>query len=110
MATTYIDALKSINAYPIPQRVFDTIAIERGVDMDDVLTAEGARSKAYRLAKADILMWLSGAPNISQGGQSYTFSDEQRDDMRNEAQGIYNAVGVQDEAVGVVYGYKGDRL
>lgn len=110
MAASYLEALKSINAYPVPMTVFDRIATERAINLGDELTAEGARSKAYRLAKADILMWLSGAPNVSQGGQSYSFSDEQRDEMRDEARCIYNAAGEEDEAVGVVYGYKGDRL
>lgn len=110
MATTCIEALRSINAYPIPPRVFDRIAVERGLNLEENLTTEGAKGKPYRLAKADVLMWLSKAPNVSQGGQSYTFSDEQRDEMQCEARSIYNAVGEQADAVGVVYGYKGDRL
>lgn len=110
MATSIVEALRGINAYPIPQRVFDRIAVERGLNLNAELAVDGVLSKGYRLAKADVLMWLSSAPSVSQGGQSYSFSEDQRKDMRNEARKIYDTIGADDDAVGVVYGYKGDRL
>lgn len=110
MVKTNHDALKSINAYPIPLRTLVETAERRGVELTETATQEGMRSKGYRLAKADLLLWLSLAPNISQGGQTYSFTDEQRKDMRREAKGIYDELEPEFNAGCVTYGYKGDRL
>lgn len=110
MAISNQDTLKSINAYPIPMRTLVETAERRGVDLMAEPTQESLKSKAFRLAKADLLLWLAFAPNITQGGQSYSFTDEQRKRMRQEAQGIYNKLEPEANAGCVTYGYKGDRL
>lgn len=110
MTKSNIDALKSINAYPIPPRTLMETAERRGVDLWETATQESLKSKAFRLAKADLLMWLCLAPNISQGGQTYSFTDEQRKDMRREAKSIYDELEPENNAGCVTYGYKGDRL
>lgn len=107
MATT-LDYLKAVNAYPIPPQAVMEIAMVRGLSLDAEATAEVLKSDAYKLAKADLLVWLANAPNISQGGQSYTIPDEVRESFRNQADSLYNEVkGVQHNAR---YGYKGSRL
>lgn len=107
MATT-LDYLKAVNAYPIPPQAVMEIAMVRGLSLDAEATAEVLKSDAYKLAKADLLVWLANAPNISQGGQSYTIPDEVRESYRNQADSLYNEVkGVQHNAR---YGYKGSRL
>lgn len=110
MAKTNLDALKSVNAYPIPLRTLVETAERRGVELTDEATQERLHSKEFRLAKADLLLWLSLAPNISQGGQSFSFTDEQRKDMRREAQAIFGELDPAANAGCVTYGYKGDRL
>lgn len=105
-----IESLKSVNAYPVPKATIETIAIERGVSVDASVTADILGSQPYRLAKADVLMWLSKAPDISQGGQNYSFTDEQRDEFRKEALRIFADEGVTPPTDNVVYGYKGSRL
>lgn len=107
MATT-LDYLKAVNAYPIPPQAVMEIAMVRGLSLDAEATAEVLKSDAYKLATADLLVWLANAPNISQGGQSYTIPDEVRESFRNQADSLYNEVkGVQHNAR---YGYKGSRL
>lgn len=107
MATT-LDYLKAVNAYPIPPQAVMEIAAVRGLSLDAEATADVLKSDAYRLAKADTLVWLANAPNISQGGQSYTLPDEVRESFRNQADSLYKQVeGVQH---GTRYGYKGSRL
>lgn len=110
MAQTYLDALKSVNAYPIPLRTLVETAERRAIPLDDEATHDDLKSKGYRLAKADLLLWLSLAPNISQGGQSFSFADEERKQMRREAQAIYGELESAGTAGCVTYGYKGDRL
>lgn len=110
MAKTNLDALKSVNAYPIPLRTFVETAERRNISLTADATQEGLQSKNFRLAIADLLLWLSLAPNISQGGQSFSFTDEQRKDFKRQATSIYDEYGDTTSATGVKYGYKGDRL
>lgn len=105
-----LDSLRSLSAYPVPPYVVQDIGIRRGVDLTSTATAETLRDNAYCLAKADVLMWLALAPNVSQGGQSYSFSDAQRVDMRNKALAIYKELGESTAESKTTYGYKGSRL
>lgn len=109
--TTLLDTLRGINAYPIPLRTIDEVATQRGVTLTDEATAEALKDGSYRLAKADLLLWLALAPNVTQGGQSFSFTDEQRKQLRQQAYAIYNELEPTDVAAsGVKYGYKGSRL
>ena len=73
-----IESLKGLNAYPIPLRTLVETAEKRELNLDTEATKEVLKGKEYNLAKADLLLWLSFAPDISQGGQNYSFTDEQR--------------------------------
>lgn len=110
MAQTTLDALKSINAYPIPLRTLMEVAERRNLSVTAEATQEVLQSKTLRLVKADLLLWLSIAPDISQGGQSFSFTDEQRKDFKRQAQGIYDTLEPSQNARCVTYGYKGSRL
>lgn len=104
-----LESLRGVNAYPIPLRTIEEVAKRRGVDLTDETSVTLLTSREFRLSEADLLLWLSYAPNVSQGGQSYNFSDEQRARMRARAQQIYDEL----EEGGIpknIYGYKGKRL
>lgn len=109
---TTFDALVGITGYPIPRRSAEAVALRRGLDLDAEPTSEGMAGKVFRLCEADLLMWLFRAPNVSQGGQAYNFTDEQRRDFRRRAMKIYSDLGDMGDAAGsgVVYGYKGTSL
>lgn len=109
---TVLESLKGVNAYPVPLRTLVETAEVRGVQLNDEATQEVLKGKAYNLAVADLLLWLSLAPNISQGGQSYSFTDEQRVQLRNRARSLYKDFGAENEAgtPKPIYGYKGSRL
>jgi hypothetical protein len=103
---TIVDNLKALTAYPIPMQTLVTIAEGRGLSpYDNVFNIA-----EYTLATADVYMWLSNAPNVSQGGQSYSFTDEQRKHFRQQATAIYNEAGEAKPAKSTIYGYKGTRL
>jgi len=112
MAATVLEALKGINAYPIPQRTITEICARRGCSLSEEATKEVLHGTAFNLAFADLLCWLALAPNITQGGQSYSFSDEQRTQFRNRANSLYADFGAADEqgTPKTIYGYKGSRL
>lgn len=106
MATIF-DSLKSVSAYPIPRRTLEDIAGERGLSVADEVTPEIREAREFRLAKADLMRWLATAPNVSQGGISYTFTDSDRVGFRKRASAIYQEYGEKQQTI---YGYKGDRL
>ena len=84
-----IEKLKGFNPYPVPLRTLVETAEKRGLDLDGEATAEVLKGKAYNLARADLFLWLSFAPDISQGGQSFSFTDKQRTRLRNQAEALY---------------------
>lgn len=107
---TLLSSLRAVNAYPVPQSFIETAAASRGLDLTAEITQDALKSKEYRLAYADLLMWLSQAPNVSQGGQSYSFDNEQRLKFRNMALSIYGEYEEEDNTPKTTYGYKGSRI
>ena len=106
-----IETLKGFNPYPVPLRTLVETAENRGLDLDGEATAEVLKGKAYNLARADLFLWLSFAPDISQGGQSFSFTDEQRTRLRNQAKALYAEFEPDGSASQKpIYGYKGSRL
>lgn len=106
---TVKEALASINAYPIPDNALCSIAQGRGLDINDETDAYIIGGDTFRLAKADVLQWLSIAPNVSQGGQSYSFTEDERTALRAAAQQIYEEIA-SDLNTKPRFGYKGSTL
>ena len=105
---TTLEALRGINAYPIPYRTLETAAVRHGLVLANPATTEVMSSAGYKLACAELYRWLSIAPNISQGGQTYSFTDEQRLQFRLHADELEAEADA--EAPKTIYGYKGSRL
>lgn len=105
---TTLESLKGINSYPIPYRTLESVAVRHGLTLSATATEEVLNSRAYKLACAKLLRWLAGAPNITQGGQSYSFSDEQRLQFRIQADEL--TAEAEESASRTRYGYKGSRL
>ncbi len=107
---TVAESLRGVNAYPVPGRTIATVMTRRGLDGEAEATAGVLTSEAYMLAYADVLIWLSKAPNVSQGGQSYSFSEDERKAFRREAGAIYADLEPEGLMTKARFGYKGDRL
>ncbi len=107
---TVLEALRGINSYPIPLRTIKEVAERRVVDIYSETTLSMLKSREFNLCRADLLLWLSYAPNVTQGGQSYSFTDEQRLRMRNMAQQLYDELEEDEGLPKTLYGYKGKRL
>lgn len=105
-----LDALKGINSYPVPLRTLVEIAERRGITLEQEAGVEVLKGREFNLCRADILLWLAYAPDITQGGQSYSFTNEQRTAMRNLAQQLYGELEDEGCAQRTIYGYKGSRL
>lgn len=107
---TIAESLQGITMYPIPQATLESIAVARGIAIDQTITQAILKSGNYNLAKADVLIWLSFAPNISQGGQNYSFTDEQRLQYRLEGKRLLNMWEQEESTTKATFGYKGSKL
>ena len=108
---TAYEALLAVSAYPIPERVIKSTALKRAVDLDAQADKALLASDSFRLAKADLYIWLYFAPNVSQGGQSYSFTDAQREQWKKQAMAIYEEL--EDDELAALqsqYGYMGSKL
>ena len=103
---TIVESLRALSAYPIPMQTLVVIAEGRGLFPCDAVE----QTSSYHLAEADVYMWLSNAPDVSQGGQSFSFSEEQRRNLRSRAMAIYNETGETKTIRKTIFGYKGSRL
>lgn len=102
------ESLKIISAYPIPMETVQAICTARGVDADADFTLALAQSAGYKKAQADLYIWLSEAPNITQGEVHFSFSLSERAYMRRKAAAILNEAGAA--LAGDQFGYMGDKL
>ena len=105
-----LQSLKSLSGYPIPLATIQDVADEVGISVDAEATGEIRGSKEFKRAKARVYLYLSKAPNVSQGGISYNFSEEDRRRFRQEAESILDEIGDDANGLGVTYGYKGEAL
>lgn len=105
-----LQSLKSLSGYPIPLATIQDVADEVGISVDAEATGEIRGSKEFKRAKARVYLYLSKAPNVSQGGISYNFSEEDRRRFRQEAESILDEIGDNADGLGVTYGYKGEDL
>ena len=70
-----LQSLRSLSSYPIPTATIEDVAEGVGLAIDTELTQELRKDKRFKRAQARVYMFLSEAPNVSQGGISYSFSD-----------------------------------
>ena len=111
--TTIEDVLIGLTQYPLPSGTLKGFAARRGCYLSSEATAENLSSREFLLAEADLYAWLSIAPNVSQGGQSYSFTTEQQTLFKKKANAIYEAMGDTDSILTdnkPTYGYKGSKL
>ena len=105
-----LQSLRSLSSYPIPTATIEEVAEGVGLAIDTELTQELRKDKRFKRAQARVYMFLSEAPNVSQGGISYSFSEEERRRFRLRAENLLEQIGDATSEAGVEYGYKGEDL
>lgn len=100
-------ALMSISSYPIPAPVIENIACAAGLEPDTELDPEVRQSDPFRRATAGVYQYLSEAPNVSQAGISYSFSEDERTRFAQRASNILSSLGDTQEAE-IEVGYMGE--
>lgn len=106
---TLSDYLRGLTNYPVPEEALQSILSKRGASYDtDTIDDD----QLLCLVTADVYRWLSTAPDISQGGQSYSLTDFVREYYRRRANELYRDGGEPESVLEEHprYGYKGDRL
>lgn len=107
---TILESLKSLSGYPIPRISLVNITEEVGLSADSSINTEIRQSKPYKRAKAKVYTLLSEAPDVSQGGINYSFSDEDKNRFRTQAQALLDEVGDDTSLMGDNYGWQGEDL
>lgn len=105
-----LQSLRSLSSYPIPTATIEDVAEGVGLAIDTELTQELRKDKRFKRAQARVYIFLSEAPNVSQGGISYSFSEEERRRFRLRAENLLEQIGDATSEAGVEYGYKGEDL
>jgi hypothetical protein len=109
---TILESLKNVSGYPVPVGVFEKVATKRGLTLSGEATEDVLASAGYRLAEADVMKWVSFAPNVHQADVSYDTLYSDRQQLRETANAIYGELG--DAAYipegKTKFGYKGSRL
>ena len=86
---TILDALLALHPYPLDPEAVRLRVLGRGMHPSADFSPDLATEKSFLLAKADVLMLLAYAPNVSQEGVSYSIVDNTRQKMQAEAEKIY---------------------
>lgn len=103
--------MKTINPYPIPNPTLEAIALRAGIkDAKEDIGQEQINGTPVRRATAYVYQALADAPDVSQGGINYSFTDAQRELFKKRAASILNSIGDDPNADGAgdQFGYLGE--
>ena len=105
---TILEALQSLNQYPISDNIVEKIGVERSLTTSLEYTATIFASSAFQLASADIYLYLAIAPNIVEQEVGITQAPTVRTQFRAMANAIYLEYS-DDKYSGLSYGFKGEN-
>lgn len=103
------EALKSLTAYPVPASTLANVAQEAGIELQAQADAPARAGRGYKKAQALICLFLAEAPNVSQGGISYSLGEDERVRLRRRAEAILCDIGDNSTRAGTG-GYIGEDL
>lgn len=102
------DAIKAMSGYPIPAAAIENIIDEAGLDADADITLEVRAGNPFKKAKALAYAFLAEAPNITQGGVSYSFSEGERTRFARKSNSLLAELGDDGEGTDIPCGYIGE--
>ena len=106
---TVNQALRSTTTYPLSADFIASIAEGVGLSLDAEASADVMASNAYKHAQARIYLFLAEAPNVSQGGISFSFSESDRVRYESKGNRLLREVGASSAST-KRFGYKGESL
>ena len=105
-----LQSLKSLSGYPLSQLSLENAIEEAGLMAASEADANVRQSAPYKRAKAHVYLMLAEAPDVSQGGISYSFSDEDKKHFRTLAQGLLDETGEDTTTFSDNYGWQGENM
>lgn len=103
---TILEAIKAVSSYPIPLRTITRFAAARDLNVNAEVNSETLASREFQFAEADVMMWLTKAPIVTEGGVTITLSAEEKSRLLADASEVYAELGTRER----LYGYKGEDL
>ena len=97
-----------MSSYPIPAATIDNIIDEAGLDAEAEITKKMRASNEFKKAKALTYAFLAEAPNITQGGISYTFSEDERSRFAKKSNSLLAELEEDEAGTDVQCGYIGE--
>lgn len=104
---TILESLQSLSNYPVSPEYVEGVLTEEGMSAETQLTASTAHSAGFLRAKRRVCLYLATAPNISQGGISYSLDANARGQYIDMAADIAEELS---DGEGGRFGYIGDEL
>lgn len=87
----------------------ESIAQSYVLDLDMEANAAVRATADYKRAQAAVYNFLAAAPNVSQGGISFSLTDADKAQYRRKALDLLEETG-DISLGGISYGYKGENL
>lgn len=88
---TILQALKDEIHYKLSSGFFENRLLARGLNADDVCTADVFMGKQFKGAVADSLFTLLSAPNFTEGDVQFSLTDKSL--ITKQANAIYKSIG-----------------
>lgn len=96
---TINESLFTLSTYPINPLTIANIVEGLGLDGNESATLAVRNTSAYKRAQAKVYLFLADAPNVTEAGASYSFTEEQRKAFRVKAGDILGKLGEDDETL-----------
>lgn len=103
---TILEALQSVTNYPVPVNAVEKACIDRALTSSTTYTLAIGQSQGFKLALADLYMWIVSAWNVSE--QNISLSKNDIDSFFSQANKIY-ADYDDPNFSGNVYGFIGEN-
>lgn len=107
---TISEALISLNSFPIPSSLIEKIGVERVLTVSGNYTLAVSQTEAYKLATADVYMWLYGQPVLKEQEVSISQAAEIKQGFLDIANDIYKTYDDPKYTGKGVYGFIGENF
>jgi len=90
---TILEVLSSINAFPIPTHTIERTCVDRVLLSSELYTKAIGESQAFELATADLYLYLSRQPSITEQEVGINQALQMKKDFLDAANAIYKKYG-----------------
>ena len=96
---TISQALKDEIHYPLGDGFIENKLLSRGLNGEEIITAEIMAEKSFKGAVADCLISIIEAPNFSESDISVSLSSADKEHILKRANRLYAAIGEEEKVI-----------